>query len=105
MISTTIFPSISLVDETNGEIILSDPGGPYDGVSSFLGTNLLLGGFPPGLIDTSAGQLVITSYAYQGQFKATVGATTPAPEPSAIVLLMTGALSFAVTFRRRLFAE
>jgi hypothetical protein len=102
VISTTIFPSISLVDETIGETILSDPGGPYDGVSNFLGTNPLLGGFPSSLIGTSAGQLVITSHAYQGQFKATVGATAPAPEPSTIGLLMTGALTFAVTFRRRL---
>ena len=92
---------VDLVDEATGEIILSDIISPYNGVTNYSdGTS---GGTPTSPIDTSAGQLVITAGAYQGDFSASVGPSVP--EPSAIVLLATGALGFAGAFRRRMFAN
>jgi PEP-CTERM motif len=94
--------TVDLVDEANGETILSDTIRSYNGTTNYSGPTS--GGTPSSPIDTSVGQLVITGGgAYQGDFSASV---TPAvPEPSAIVLLGTGALGFAGAFRRRMFAN
>ncbi|GGA60804.1 hypothetical protein GCM10011507_10430 [Edaphobacter acidisoli] len=99
VISTFFGGTVSLVDEVNGDMLISDPLGiGYNGITNFPGTNLLTGGYPFSPIDTSAGQLVITSSAYQGQFKAAVAPAVP--EPSTIVLLGSGALGFAGLLRR-----
>jgi hypothetical protein len=94
--------TVDLVDEANGEIILSDTIRSYNGMTNYSGPTS--GGTPSSPIDTSVGQLVITGGgAYQGDFSASVGPAVP--EPSAIVLLGTGALGFVGAFRRRMFAN
>jgi len=103
----SIPPRVNLVDEANGDGLLSDPIDSYNGMTSYSGTDLLLGSYPAfESIDTSVGPLMITSYnAYQGGFSATLTAAHAVPEPSALVLLATGFLGFAGVFRRRLFAN
>jgi hypothetical protein len=102
VISTVFGAGIYLVDEANGAILLDDIIGPYNGTTDYT-RSTISEDVPFSPIDTSAGQLVITSGAYQGDFSASVAPAVP--EPSAIVLLATGALGFAGAFRRRMFAS